>query len=107
MVVPILLQKSVVAVIEKSSLWCESAAELSMMGRVLQQNRHKADVDVTERQSSRVHRQYWWPLLTKCMVRPCLARGFVDLGVGVLHQCIRHPMKLFRAIMESGRVRSH
>jgi hypothetical protein len=28
-------------------------------------------------------------LLTPCMVRPCGARGFVDPGDAVLHQCIR------------------
>src|SRR5216684_196249 len=25
----------------------------------------------------------------KCMVRPCVARGFVELASAVLHQCIR------------------
>src|SRR5216683_5205152 len=27
--------------------------------------------------------------LTRCMVRPCVARGFVELASAVLHQCIR------------------
>src|SRR5258705_12203787 len=27
--------------------------------------------------------------LTQCMVRPCVARGFVNLADAVLHQCIR------------------
>jgi len=27
-----------------------------------------------------------WP---ECMVRPCVARGFVNLADAVLHQCIR------------------
>jgi hypothetical protein len=31
----------------------------------------------------------YWPDLTQCMVRPCVARGFVELSVAVLHQCIR------------------
>jgi len=28
-------------------------------------------------------------LTKECMVRPCVAREFVDLAVAVLHQCIR------------------
>jgi hypothetical protein len=27
--------------------------------------------------------------MTRCMVRPCVARGFLDLAGAVLHQCIR------------------
>src|SRR5712692_1609320 len=27
--------------------------------------------------------------MTRCMVRPCVARGFVELASAVLHQCIR------------------
>ena len=30
-----------------------------------------------------------FPSLTQCMVRPCVARGFVDPADTVLHQCIR------------------
>ena len=29
------------------------------------------------------------PVVTQCMVRPCVARGFVDPAATVLHQCIR------------------
>jgi hypothetical protein len=40
-------------------------------------------------------------LLTQCMVRPCGARRFVDLGDAVLHQCIRPLVgALLRAIMD-------
>jgi len=35
--------------------------------------------------TSRLKRREWpW-----CMVRPCVARGFLDLADAVLHQCIR------------------
>src|SRR5438477_6117400 len=39
--------------------------------------------------------------LTRCMVRPCVARRFVELTVAVLHQCIRPLIgALLRAIMD-------
>src|SRR4029453_12062276 len=40
-------------------------------------------------------------LLTLCMVRPCVARGFSELAVAVLHQCIRPLVRRVpRAIMD-------
>src|SRR6202789_2809539 len=35
--------------------------------------------------------------MTQCMVRPCVARGFVNLTVAVLHQCIRPLIGAYRA----------
>lgn len=41
-------------------------------------------------------------LVTRCMVRPCVARDFVEMTVAVLHQCIRPSIGacLLRAIMD-------
>src|ERR1019366_800228 len=41
-------------------------------------------------------------ILTQCMVRPCVARGFVKLASAVLHQCIRSLIGavLLRTIMD-------
>src|SRR5471030_370386 len=43
-----------------------------------------------------------FPGLTQCMVRPCVARGFVKLASAVLHQCIRSLIGavLLRTIMD-------
>jgi len=40
--------------------------------------------------------------LAQCMVRPCVARDFVEMTVAVLHQCIRPSIGacLLRAIMD-------
>ena len=48
-------------------------------------------------------------VLTRCMVRPCGARRFVDLGDAVLHQCIRSLIGAYcgsRPSWISARVRS-
>ena len=49
------------------------------------------------------------PHMTQCMVRPCVARDFVDLAGAVLHQCIRSLIGAYRGSRPSwisARVRS-